>query len=538
MRTALHCLATALLAALPLQAAASAAPDAPDAQTRLRDQGFNHSQVMNTAEWLSDEIGSRLTGSPGMRRAEAWTLQQYRQWGLHNVHREGFAFGRGWEMEHVAVRMLAPRVLALHAVPVAWSPSTPGPVRAPIVVAPIRSTADFAAWRGKLRGTMVLADLPGTGSEPDQAPFQRFSSAQIAAMDHYDPPQHAPSVLPPWLKHARLQQRIDQFLKDEGAVARVQQSYSDGGLLHGEGTHYQQGGPLPAVELAAEDYRRLARLAKNGEVVLEIDSQTRFLDQDATAYNIIAEIPGTDRSAGYVLAGAHLDSWAAADGAADNAAGCAMVMEAARMLAVIGIRPRRTIRFALWSGEEQGLLGSKAYVATHLASRPPAPPGTTGLEDYYAITRRFPVAPLADYARLAAYFNLDNGSGRIRGIHAQGNLSAVPALEQLIAPFRALGVERVVAGDVDSTDHELFAAVGLPAFQFVQDPLDYDTRVHHSSIDTYDHLKADDMRQGAVVLAGILLEVANRRDPLPRQALPSAPAPSDPFTYDTPDDLR
>ena len=531
-RFALAVVGTVVLA---LPASAGNSSTSPDAQARLLDEGFNHSQVMPTAEWLADHIGARLTGSPGMRAAEQWTQEQFRLWGLRNVHREGFAFGRGWQAERVSVRMLAPRPLALHAMAVAWTPSTAGMVTAPIVVAPIRRAADLNAWRGKLSGKIVLVELPSAGSEPTEPAYVRYNDAQIAQMDHYDQPQHGSDAAPVWLKHARLQTRIDAFLKREGAVARVAQSYADGGLLHGEGTGYVQGAALPAVEVAAEDYRRLARLAKTGPVTLEIDSQTQFFDQDRQAYNIIADIPGTDPRAGYVMAGAHLDSWAAADGAADNGAGVAMVMEAARLLAATGVRPRRTIRFALWAGEEQGLLGSKAYVEQHIATRPPAAPGTTGLEDYFQWSRRYPVTPLADYGKLAAYFNIDNGSGKLRGIYAQGNLAAVPLLETLIAPFHALGMDKVVAGNTDSTDHEFFAAAGLPAFQFIQDPLDYESRVHHSSIDTYDHLQGADMRQGAVVLAGLLLEVANRGEPLPRQVLPTKPAPSDPFRYEIPD---
>ena len=519
--------------ALPV--AAAAATGGPDDQARILDEGFNHSQVMPIAEWLADHIGARLTGSPGMRAAEDWTQDEFRHWGLRDVHRESFPFGRGWQAERVSVRMLAPRPLPLHAMAVAWTPSTAGAVSAPIVVAPIRSEADLRAWHGKLAGKIVLVDLPSAGSEPTEPAFVRYSDAQIAQMDHYDQPVHGSDAAPVWLKRARLQTRIDDFLKREGAVARVAQSYSDGGLLHGEGTAYPQGAALPAVEVTAEDYRRLARLARTGPVTLEIDSQTQFFDQDRQAYNILAEIPGTDPRAGYVMAGAHLDSWAAADGAADDGAGVAMVMEAARILAAIGVRPHRTIRFALWAGEEQGLLGSKAYVAEHIASRPPAAAGTTGLEDYFQTSRRYPVTPLADYGKLAAYFNIDNGSGKLRGIYAQGNLAAVPILETLIAPFRALGMDRVVADNTDSTDHEFFAAAGLPAFQFIQDPLDYESRVHHSSIDTYDHLQDADMRQGAVVLAGLLLEVANQRDPLPRQVLPTQPAPTDPFGYELPE---
>jgi len=522
----------------PLGARPAPAVDAAAAAARIIDEGFNHSQAADTAAWLADHIGSRMTGSPGMRAAEAWTQARFGAWGLTNVHKEGYDFGRGWSIESLGVRMITPRILPLRAIPIAWTPATAGAITAPIVVAPIKREADLAAWRGKLAGKIVLVDLPSNGSEPDKPPFHRFSDDEIAKMDRYEQPEHGPDTLPAWMKGIALQAKIDAFLKQEGAVARIRQSYADGDLLHGEGYQYAEGAALPAVELAAEDYRRLARLAKTGPVTVEIDSRTRFHDEDKRAYNIIADIVGSDPKAGYVMAGAHLDSWAAGDGAADNGAGSAMIMEAARILATLDVHPKRTIRFALWSGEEQGLLGSKAYVDQHVARRPPPPSGTTGVEDYFLAFRRFPITKLADYDRLGAYFNIDNGSGKLRGVYAQGNLAAVAPLQEMIAPFASLGVEKVVAGNTDGTDHEFFAAVGLPAFQFIQDPLDYETRVHHSSIDTYDHLKADDLRQGAVVLAGMLLAAANRDEALPRQLLPSKPALTDPFKYQDPDEQR
>ena len=236
------------------------------------------------------------------------------------------------------------------------------------------------------------------------------------------------------------------------------------------------------------------------------------------------------------MAGGHLDSWVAGDGAADDGAGVVSVMEAARILAKLGIHPRRTIRFALWAGEEQGLLGSRAYIDQHIARRPPAPAGSEGLADYFGYGRRFPVTKLADYDRLAGYFNIDNGSGKLRGLYAEGNLAAVPALQEMIAPLRSMGVERVVASATEGTDHQFMAAIGLPAFQFVQDPLDYGSRVHHSNVDTYDHLKEADLRQASVVLAAMLLQTANRADPLPRGALPTKPERTDPFTYPDPEE--
>jgi Zn-dependent M28 family amino/carboxypeptidase len=235
------------------------------------------------------------------------------------------------------------------------------------------------------------------------------------------------------------------------------------------------------------------------------------------------------------MAGAHLDSWVAGDGAADDGAGVVIVMEAARILSQLGERPRRTIRFALWAGEEQGLVGSKAYLEAHFASRPPAP-RSDSISEYYAWPTRFPVTKLADYDKLAAYFNVDNGSGKLRGVYAEGNFAAVPALKALLAPLSALGADHVAIQKTPSTDHALMASVGLPAFQFIQDPLDYESRVHHSNLDTFDHLKMEDIRQAAVVLASLLLETADRDAPLPRLPLPTRPTVTAPFAYVDPAD--
>lgn len=500
------------------------------------DEGFNHSEVMQTAQYLDDRIGGRMTNSPAMRAAEAWTQSRFRDWGLGNVHKEAFAFGRGWSIDHIAVRMITPRVIQLHAIPIAWTPATAGAVTAPIVVAPIKRERDLDAYRGKLKGKIVLVDLPGEGSELVKPGFERLSADDLAKEDRFPVPTYGPETLPKGARRLLLQDRIDAFLAAEGAVARVRQSYRDGGLIHGEGYAEVKGYAVAGIELAAEDYRRLARLASTGAVTLEIDSRTAFHDDDSNAYNIIAEIPGTDPKAGFVMAGGHLDSWVAGDGAADDGAGVVTVMEAARILSHLKVKPRRTIRFALWAGEEQGLLGSLAYLEAHIARRPPPPPGTSALANYFSYARRFPVTKLADYDGLAAYFNIDNGSGKLRGVYAEGNLAAVPILSEMIAPFKSMGVDRVVAAQTEGTDHQFMAAIGLPAFQFVQDPLDYASRVHHSNVDTYDHLKAADLRQASVVLAAMLLDSANRAEPLPRGLFPTAPTRTDPFSFPDPED--
>jgi hypothetical protein len=510
-----------------------------DPMNQIIDQGLNHSQVMQIAEYMDDRIGGRMTNSPQMRQAEAWTQSQFKSWGLRNIHKEGFPFGRGWSIVSSSVRMTAPRIIQLTAIPVAWTPGTGGPINAPVIVAPMKRERDFEAYRGKLAGKIVLVSLPNDGSEPGEAPFKRLSSDDISKLDRYRQPDYDPGSLDRIIKRVAFATKLDGFLKAERAVAWARMSQRDGKLVHGEGRGFRTGETptVPGIEIAAEDYRRLARLAKLGPApTVEINTNVVFDDSDANAYNIIAEIPGSEPGAGYVMAGAHLDSWVAGDGAADNGAGSAVVMEAARILSNLGTKPRRTVRFALWAGEEQGLLGSMAYVESHLAARAPAAPGETPAEHYFRWRYRYPITPKAGYKELVAYFNIDNGSGKIHGIHAEGNVAATSLFKEWLAPFASMGATSVVASPTGGTDHVYMQAIGVPGYQFIQDPLDYDSRIHHTSIDTFDHLKAEDMRQASVVLAGILFQSANSAKTLPRMPLPTQPVATSPFKYDDPDD--
>ncbi|MEO7277765.1 MAG: M20/M25/M40 family metallo-hydrolase [Sphingomicrobium sp.] len=516
---------------------ASAGQAAPGDTARIIDEGMNRSHVMLTASQLMDGIGPRLTNSSNMRRAETWAVAKFQSYGLGNVHKEAFDFGRGWDLIGSSVRMVSPREIQLTAIPVAWTPPTNGSIRAPIVMAPMEKVEQFAAYRGLLAGKIVLTSLPGDGSEPADAPFRRLSGDDIAKLDKYDQPRFDPTDSKATMKRVRFSREVDAFLASEGALARGKIAYRDGKLVSGEGYDHQVGmtDKLPTVEIAAEDYRRLARLARTGPAPeLEIRIDARYLDDDTNGHNIIADIPGTDPKAGYVMAGAHFDSWIAGDGAADNGAGSVTVMEAARILRQLGVRPKRTIRFVLWEGEEQGLFGSINYVQQHIARRP-FTPGEMGFQNYLEGKGQYPITPLPGYSDLKAYFNMDNGSGKLRGIYAEGNAAAVPLLKEWLAPFGGLGADSVVAGPTRGTDHEFFTYAGLPGFQFIQDPLDYESRVHHSAIDTVDHLKAADLRQASVVLAGVLLAAANSERELPRLPLPSQPSPTDPFKYDYPE---
>lgn len=525
----------ALLASAALFA--SGAQATPGDTARIVDEGMNRSQVMITAHELMDDIGPRLTISSNMQKAQAWAVAKLAAYGLSNVHREPFTFGRGWDIVGSSVRLASPRPIQLTAIPVAWSPPTNGTLRAPVIVAPMNRPEHFAAYHGKLAGKIVLVTVPGEGSEPTDPPFHRLTAEEIGKEDSYHQPHFDPDEQNGFLKRIDFYRQMDKFLAAEGAVAWARKARTDGKLVFGEGYQHAIGDSpkLPAVEIAAEDYRRIARMAKMGDnPVLEINSDVRYLDGDSNAYNIIADLPGTDPKAGYVMAGAHFDSWVAGDGASDNGAGTVVVMEAARILRQLGVRPKRTIRFALWTGEEQGLYGSANYVQQHLAARP-ATTGPGGVLMWDELIRKYPVTPLPGYGGLKAYFNIDNGSGKIRGIYSEGNAAAVPLLRDWLAPFEGMGATAVVAGPTTGTDHEPFQAVAIPGFQFIQDPLDYETRVHHSSIDTLDHMKADDLRQAAVIMAGMLLSAANSDKELPRPPLPTQPVPSDPFKYDLPE---
>jgi hypothetical protein len=528
---------TALALVLAVPAAAPAQEISRTEINRIIDEGLNQSLVMETAAYLTDRIGGRMTNSPQMREAERWTQAKFREWGLSNVRAEPFQFGRGWSMSKASARMTAPRVLDLTVIPVAWTPGTNGTISAPIVVAPIDEESDFNEWRGKLNGRIVLISLPGTGSEPTEPAFKRYTSEELGKLNTYPQPEHSPQQIERRLKRDRtgFALKLDQFLKSEGARAWVRISARDGGLVHGTGYTYRLGQTpsLPGFELSAEDYRRLARLARTDAApTLELMSDVTFHDEDPNAYNIIAEIPGTGRNGEYVMAGAHLDSWAAADGAVDNAAGSAVVMEAARILRSLGIRPKRTIRFALWSGEGQGLLGSLDYVEGYLASRPPeSDPERARSNPNQTWRYRYPITPKPGHRDLVAYFNIDNGSGKFRGINAEGNVAVMPIFQEWLAPFASMGATTVAARSTGGTDHVFMQSVGIPGYQFIQDPLDYGSRLHHTSIDTYDHLKAEDLRQAAVIMASFLLNAANRAEPLPRMPVPSQPRATDPFEY-------
>jgi carboxypeptidase Q len=498
-----------------------------DTIARIRDEGLNRSQVMDHLSWLTDVYGPRVTGSPAILEASDWAIRKFNDWGLSNAHRETWAFGKGWGLVRFSAHMIEPQVQPLMGFPSAWSAGTNGTVVAPVVRVAIDSDADFETYRGKLAGAIVLTQPERVVPMLDGTIVHRMGPEDLAEAAAVRPeqPDRRGAAAAARSTTPGLPARIARFYKDEGVVAlfnrgsdivftsvgsdlSARQQRTDGGTIFptGSGSRGADAGTeVPSITLAVEHYNRMVRvLAKHIPVRVELRLDTTFYDETTpNGFNTIAEIPGTDPQLRdeVVMIGAHFDSMPAATGATDNAAGSAAMMEAMRILKTIGAKPRRTIRVALWGGEEQGLLGSRAYVKEHFAD-----PATMALRP--------------EHAKLAAYFNSDNGSGRVRGIWTQGNTAAGAIFEQWMKPLADLGVVLAGPRSVGSTDHIPFDAVGLPGFQFMVDRLEYGSRTHHSNMDFYDRVQRDDLVQQATVIAVFAYDTAMRDEKLPRKPLP------------------
>ncbi len=516
----------AVIAALLLGSAASAQePVDLDMVNRIRDEGFNRSQVMDHLGYLTDVVGPRLTGSPAMKEANDWTLSQFESWGLENGGLEGYEFGRGWTYSKVFVRMTAPRVHVLQAQPVSWHPGTDGAIEADVIHAEIGSPDDFEEWRGKLAGKIVLVSGARDHDEPDGDDwFRRWTGEQLDEREQFPVPTGGGGGLAGFANFINDARAVDAFLKEEGVLAVVKRSGRDAALINASGYLHRTGETpqTPTVAMTSEDYERLLRLLdRDLTVSLELEVDAQFHDEDSQAYNTVAEIRGRGRDPEIVMAGAHLDSWFMGDGAVDNGAGSAVIMEAARILSALGVQPRRTIRFALWSGEEQGLHGSVNYVREHFADRPPPDDEElVRLGGFFWFGEGGPIEPKPEHAKLSAYFNLDNGSGRIRGVYAEGNAAAAPIFESWLEPFHDLGATSVSTRSTGGTDHLPYQWVGLPGYQFIQDPLDYGARLHHTQIDTFDHAYEADLKQASVIMATFLYNAAMRDERMPRKPMP------------------
>jgi len=499
---------------------------------KIRAEGMERSQIMDTLSWLTDVVGYRLTGSPNMKKANEWTKSKLAEWGLVNAALESWGpFGRGWSFDKVSVHVVEPTPFPLIAYPEAWTPGTKGPIVGEVVQVNIESEADFEKYKGKLKGRIVMTAPAREVKAWFNAPGERMSDEELLKMANDLPPagqgrQMAPAQMQAMRARMVLAPKIAAFLLAEGALAQLKVArVGDGGtvFVQGGGSREKNGPPaLPSLQLTAEHYNRITRiLAKGVPVKVEIDIKASFQDEDLMAYNTVAEIPGTDKKEELVMLGGHLDSWHGGTGATDNAAGVSVAMEAVRILKALGVQPRRTIRIALWSGEEQGLLGSRAYVRQHFAERQPTPQQQQQRDEMGRMMASMnPLGPLVtkpDHEKFSVYFNLDNGTGKIRGVYLQGNEAVRPIFRAWLAPFHDLGAATLTLQNTGGTDHLAFDGVGLPGFQFIQDPVEYDTRTHHSNMDTYERLQADDMKQAAVIMAAFVYNAAMRDEKLPRK---------------------
>jgi carboxypeptidase Q len=537
-------LASVLLVACSLQLAWSqekANQEKVDLETisRIRYEGFHDSKVMDFATGLMDSIGERLTGSPNMKRANEWTRDQLTAMGLSNAHLEPWGpFGRGWANQYVNVRMSSPDVATLLAYPKAWTPGTNGVIQGKCVRAVIDKKEDFDKYKGKLGGMIVILGDDAEVKPPTEPLFKRDTDEDLAKIGEYQiPPEHPPFNFAMFLKRQEFMKEENQFFADEKVLAvldHYRYTTGSGTVFVQSGGSYKPGETttVPQLVIAVEHWTRIARLLEQKkDVSLELNVQNTFYDNDPMQYDTIAEIPGSDKKDEVVMLGAHLDSWHAGTGATDNGAGTIVMMEAVRILKALGLQPRRTIRIGLWSGEEEGLLGSQFYVEHHFGSRPTM--NEPDMKDMPTLIRREAgdVTVKPEQARVSAYFNVDNGTGKIRGVYLQENVAVAPIFEAWMKPFKDLGMTTLTMRNTGGTDHLSFDAVGIPGFQFIQDPMDYETRTHHSNMDVYDRLQPDDLKQAAVIVASFVYDAAMRDQMLPRKpiekGLPKEPQKQD-----------
>ena len=520
-----HCLALAALFLLSLPAVPQSA--APDINAKIRAEENDHSQIMHTMHYLTDIYGPRLTGSPNHKAAAEWALKQMKEWGLENTHLEPWDFGHpGWTNERTSGYVISPIHDQLTFRIVAWTPGTNGTITAPVVqlVPPEKPnkeqlTAYLDSMKEKVKGRIVLIGKGDPVAVAMEITPRRLDDKVVA--ERFDPknpnagafgPRNAaqqPQDPPGTLKPAEINEEIDQFLVANGALLRANDAHMGNGRIRAfQNRTYDIAKAVPTVVLRNEDFGRITRILADGTPVkAEFNIENKVYPEGKTSFNTIAEIPGTDKKDEVIMLGGHLDSWHSATGATDNAIGCAIMMEAARILKTLAVKPRRTIRVALWSGEEEGLLGSQAYVKAHF--------GTA--ED-----------PKPEFFKLGAYFNVDSGTGRIRGASVFGPPQDADILRETLASFLDLGVAGAIPNKsrrLGGTDSASFSQAGLPGIGLAQDPIEYFTDTWHTNLDTYERIIEEDVKKDAIIVAAAVYRLANRDDLLPRFAKADMPKP-------------
>jgi carboxypeptidase Q len=597
-------------------ATSEATKPSTDPIERIKEEGLKHSQVMATLSYLTDVIGPRLTGSPNMKRANEWTRDKLAAWGASNAHLEAWGpFGRGWTLKKFSAQVIEPQCIPLIGFPKAWSPGTDGTLTAKVVYFDAKTEADFAAYKGKLKGAIILtspirevaarweplanrktdsellklADAPepaargagrrgaqgqgpalaatgGRGGQGAAGAAAGAAGAGGANRPAGEQPRRGAGRFnsPEFRAQQELQRKKMQFLADEGVAMLVDGStQGDGGTFFVQSatvpgapvpTPGQTGGRrvspydkdapkiAPQLVLSKEHYNRLVRMCEQGEKVkMAVDLAVQFHDEDLMSYNTVAEIPGSDLKDELVMLGGHMDSWHSGTGATDNGAGVSVALEAIRILQALNLKPRRTIRIALWSGEEEGLLGSRAFVKDHFGKSPatgmggppaagnaPGAGARNGNGEGAAAKDSSDSTPKPEFDKFSVYFNLDNGTGKIRGVYMQGNEAVRPIFRKWLEPFREMGATTLTLSNTGGTDHQSFDGIGLPGFQFIQDEIEYDTRTHHSNQDVFDRIQADDMKQASVIMAAFIYNAAMAEQKLPRK--PAASSESTPRT--------
>ncbi|HOI30531.1 MAG TPA: M20/M25/M40 family metallo-hydrolase [Melioribacteraceae bacterium] len=475
---------------------------------RIKREGLENSKVMEYLSYLTDIYSPRLAGSDQYREAGKWIISSMNELGLQNARMESWGtFGRGWELKKFYFAMTEPQYMPIIGYPKAWTPGLNGTLEGPPVLMEIKKEEDLQPFKGKLKNAIVFVQGEQevqTSFEPDA---KRYTDEELKQLENLpEPGGRSPFAnrMEEFMARNRLRQAISSFLISEGAAVTVEPAQGRYGTVFVQsGGSYRKGSPdvIPQIAIAVEHYNRIVRILKqNVPVKLEMEYRADFVDTDSLGYNIIAEIPGTDKKLKdeIVILGGHFDTWHAGTGATDNSAGCAVALEALRILKAIGIQPRRTIRIAMWDAEEVGLVGSREYVKNHFFDRDKK-------------------EKKPDYDKLSAYFNYDNGAGRIRGIYTQGNEAVLPIFQEWLKPFHSLGAATVTIRNTGGTDHQSFDGAGLPGFQFIQDELHYDTRTHHSNMDVYDLTIRGDLMQSAVIMAAFVYNASMRDEKLPRK---------------------
>jgi hypothetical protein len=479
-----------------------------DMVSRIWEEETKHSQVMEMLSYLSDVIGPRIPGSPAIRKACEWTSHKFKEWELKNVALEPWGeFGRGWSNEHISVHLASPSYQPIIAYSVPWTSSTKGKIRGEPIFIDINLKEDLEKHRGNLKGAIVLTHKPRPAPPTFTASAIRMSQKDLDELAKTPIPVKPKKKVP-----------SDSSRRDYGTV-KVD-------AYDGDGKNHIKPNQTPRIVMAAEHYGRIFRIMDHKiPVVLEAEVVNKFYDDDLQGYNVVAEIPGTDKKDELVMLGAHIDSWAGGTGAADNAAGCAVVMEVMRILKELGVKPRRTIRAALWDAEEQGYFGSIRYIVKHFGDTDKK---ALSLADFDVLEEQWwnplgdskTLVAKTDYDKLSAYYNYDNGTGKILGIYLQENYAVQPVFEEWIKPLRDLGVTTLTMRSTHETDHNPFDWIGLPGFQFIQDEIDYSTRIHHTNQDVFDHCLPEDLIQSAIVLACFVYHTAMREEMLPRKPMP------------------